>query len=183
MNLEPTALEGVFLARSSPVMDSRGAFSRFYCERELAPALGSRRVVQVNHSRTNALGAVRGMHLQGPPQAEMKFVRCLQGSVWDVVVDLRAGSPTLLQSHAQDLTAENGLMMVIPEGCAHGFQALAPGSEMLYLHTAFYVPEAERGFSCIDPRFQLKWPRTITELSQRDAAHPPIDVGFAGIAA
>jgi dTDP-4-dehydrorhamnose 3,5-epimerase len=182
MKLAPTALQGVYVASSTVAADHRGAFERLYCERELAPALGSRRIVQVNHSRTAAAGAVRGMHLQRQPHAEMKFVRCLRGRVWDVVVDLRAGSSTLLQSHAEELTGENGRMMIIPEGCAHGFQALEPQSEMLYLHTAFYEPASELGFSCVDESLNLRWPLPIVDLSQRDATHPLIADDFSGLA-
>lgn len=181
MKLTATSLPGVYLASSIAAPDRRGSFARLYCERELAPALGLRRIVQANHSRTGAVGAVRGMHLQRPPHAEMKFVRCLRGRVWDVAVDLRAGSPTFLQSHAEELSADNGRMMIIPEGCAHGFQVLAPDSELLYLHTTFHAPESELGFSCADERFQLRWPLPIADLSQRDASHPAIAHDFAGI--
>lgn len=182
MKLIATAIHGVYVASSAAASDHRGSFSRLFCERELAPALGSRRIVQVNQSRTSAVGAVRGMHLQRPPHAEMKFVRCLRGRVWDVAVDLRAGSPTFLQSHAEELTGDNGRMMIIPEGFAHGFQVLAPDSELLYLHTAFYEPASELGFSCVDDRLELHWPLQIADLSQRDASHPLIPDDFAGIA-
>ena len=181
MKLTPTSLEGMYVAESTAISDHRGAFARLYCERELAPALGSRRIVQVNHSRTGAVGVVRGMHLQNSPHAEMKFVRCLRGRVWDVAVDLRAGSRTLLQWHAEELTGENGRMMIIPEGCAHGFQVLAPESEMLYLHTAFYEPGSQLGFSCLDEKLKLRWPLPITDLSKQDSAHPFIAHDFGGI--
>lgn len=182
VKLIETAIRGVYVATSTAACDHRGSFSRLYCERELAPALGPRRIVQVNHSRTGAVGAVRGMHLQLAPHAEMKFVRCLRGRIWDIAVDLRAGSPTLLQAHAEELTGENGRMMIIPEGCAHGFQVLAPDSELLYLHTAFYEATSELGFSCVDDRLKLRWPLPVADLSQRDASHPLIPDGFAGIA-
>src|SRR5262249_48876555 len=135
-----TELPGVSIVDSTPFKDHRGAFARLFCERELASIIGERRIVQINHSRTATRGAVRGLHYQRPPDAEMKLVRCLKGRVWDVAVDLRRGSPTFLRWHAEELSAANGRMIAIPEGCAHGFQVLEPDSELLYLHTAFYNP-------------------------------------------
>jgi dTDP-4-dehydrorhamnose 3,5-epimerase len=110
-------------------------------------------------------------------------VRCFKGRVWDVAVDLRAGSPTFLQWHAEELSSENARMLVIPEGCAHGFQVLEPGSELLYLHTAFYSPEAEGGVSCNDPRLGITWPLPVADLSHRDSSLPLIAADYSGIAA
>ena len=182
MKFTRTALAGVVVVETTPVTDHRGAIVRLYCEHELAPVIGARRIVQINHSRTVTAGAVRGMHYQRPPHAEMKLVRCLKGRVWDVAVDVRAGSPTFLQWHAVELAPDNALMLVIPEGCAHGFQVLEPESELLYLHTAFYAPEAEGGISCNDPRLGIPWPLPVADLSQRDASHLPIASDFPGIA-
>jgi dTDP-4-dehydrorhamnose 3,5-epimerase len=181
LNALQTALPGVIVIETTPLSDHRGAFSRLYCERELAAVIGDRRIVQINHSRTAAVGAVRGMHYQRPPHAEMKLVRCLKGRVWDVAVDLRAGSPTFLQWHAEELSPGNARMMVIPEGCAHGFQVLEADSELLYLHTAFYAPEAEVGVSCNEPHLGISWPLPVTDLSQRDSRHPPMTADFPGI--
>jgi dTDP-4-dehydrorhamnose 3,5-epimerase len=121
------------------------------------------------------------MHYQHPPHAEMKLVRCVKGGVWDVAVDLRAGSPTFLQWHAEELTPQNARMLIVPEGCAHGFQALEPDSELLYLHTAFYTPEAEGGVAHDDPRLAISWPLPVVDLSTRDRAHPQIMPSFSGI--
>lgn len=181
MKVNFTGIDGVAVVETTPYADHRGAFARFYCERELGAVIGGRRIVQVNHSRTAAVGAIRGMHFQHPPYAEMKLVRCLKGRVWDVAVDLRAGSPTFLKWHGEELTPENARMLVIPEGCAHGFQALAPDTELLYLHTAFYTPQAEGGVRHDDALLGITWPLAVTELSQRDAGHPAIDPGFSGI--
>lgn len=161
-----------------PFVDSRGAFSRFYCERELAPHIGNRRIVQVNHSRTVSAGAIRGMHFQRPPHAEMKLVRCLKGRVWDVAVDLRAGSPSFLHWHAEELTPGNARMLVIPEGCAHGFQVLEPESELLYFHTDFYAPDAEGGVRHDDPQLAITWPLPVTDISSRDKAYPLVGPDF-----
>lgn len=181
MKVSPTAIPGVIVVDAAPHTDSRGCFTRLYCGRELAGVIGSRRIVQINHSRTAATGAIRGMHFQHPPHAEMKLVRCLKGRVWDVAVDLRAGSPTFLQWHSEELGPQNTRMLVIPEGCAHGFQVLEPESEMLYLHTAFYVPESEGGARYDDPRIGIRWPLLVTEVSPRDAGHPLIAPDFQGI--
>ena len=181
MKLVPTALAGVCVAESAAVADSRGSLTRLFCEAELAPALEGRHIVQINHTCTRGVGAVRGMHLQYPPHAEMKFVRCVKGRVWDVAVDLRAASPTFLKWHAQELSAENRRMMIIGQGCAHGFQVLEPDSELLYLHTAFFTPASEAGFSCLDARLDIRWPLPVTDLSARDTSHPPIAAYFAGI--
>lgn len=181
MKLLPTPIQGVFIAETNLFTDHRGAFSRLFCERELAAAIGGRHVVQVNQSCTSTPGAVRGMHYQHPPHAEMKFIRCIKGRVWDVAVDLRAGSPTFLQWHAEELTPQNARMLVIPEGCAHGFQVLEPDSELLYLHTAFYIPDAEDGVAHDDPRLAISWPLPISDLSARDQRHSPISASFTGM--
>lgn len=181
MQLHATPLSGVIVVASDVRLDHRGSFGRLYCERELAEVLCSRRIVQINQSRTKTRGAVRGMHFQWPPHAEMKLVRCLKGRVWDVALDLRSGSPTFLQWHAQELSQDNAQMMVIPEGFAHGFQTLEPESELLYLHTDFYAPASEDGICCTDPYIAIHWPLAITEISQRDSSHAPLSDDFQGI--
>ena len=181
MKINTTSIAGVFVVDTSPVSDHRGAFARFFCMEELSSVLGSRRVVQINHSRTSACGAIRGMHFQHPPHAEMKMVRCLKGRVFDVVVDLRRDSPTFMQHHAEELDPQNAKMLIIPEGCAHGFQALAPESELLYLHTAFYEKSAEGGLRHDDPVLKIKWPLPVTDLSERDKNHPLTTPDFKGI--
>jgi dTDP-4-dehydrorhamnose 3,5-epimerase len=181
MKLHLTALGGVVVAEFSPSIDHRGAFSRLYCEQELSTIIGHRRIVQINHSCTHSVGAVRGMHYQRHPRGEMKLIRCLKGRVWDVAVDLRKGSPTFLQWHAAILTPQNARTLVIPEGCAHGFQVLDPDSELLYLHTEFYSPEHEGAVSCKDTRISIAWPLPIVDLSVRDNALLPIAPDFTGI--
>lgn len=182
MTIEPTSISGVVVVETTASQDSRGAFRRLYCEQALAPVIGDRRIVQINHSRTTAVGAIRGMHYQNAPSAEMKLVRCLRGRVWDVALDLRVGSPTFLQWHAEELTPDRARMLVIPEGCAHGFQVLEPDSELLYLHTAFYAPGSEGGVRWDDPAIGIAWPLPVTDLSARDASHPLLERTFSGIA-
>ena len=181
MKIVPTKLPGVVVIETAPGVDHRGAFARWFCEHELADVIGARRIVQINHSRTIGVGAVRGLHFQHPPHAEMKLVRCLQGRVFDVAVDLRAGSPTFLRWHAEELTPDNAKMLVVPEGCAHGFQALQTQSELLYLHTAAYAPEAESGVRFDDSRLGIAWPLPAADLSQRDRSLPTLATDFAGI--
>jgi len=182
VNTQPTSFSGLVVVESTSQTDHRGAFARLYCEHELASLIGKRRIVQINHSRTATIGAVRGLHYQHPPHAEMKLVRCLKGRVWDVAVDLRHNSPTFLSWHAEELTPTNTRMMVIPEGFAHGFQVLEPESELLYLHTAFYTPGAEAGLRHDDTRLAIHWPIPVSDLSARDATHPLINPDFSGIA-
>ncbi len=177
----PTLIPGLVVVESVARFDSRGAFVRLYCDLELKSLLGPRRIVQINHSRTIVRGAIRGLHFQYPPHAEMKLVRCLKGRVWDVAVDLRRSSPTFLRWHAEELTADNARMVVIPEGFAHGFQVIEPESELLYMHTALYDQCAEGGLRHDDPILAINWPLPVSDLSLRDRAHPLINSDFPGI--
>ncbi|ORV38821.1 dTDP-4-dehydrorhamnose 3,5-epimerase family protein [Mycobacterium conspicuum] len=181
MKILDAPLADLKIVQSFPHRDDRGAFMRLFCAQELQPVLGHRQIVQINQSRTTSVGAVRGMHFQFPPHAEMKMVRCVRGRVWDVAVDLRAGSPTFLRWHAVELAPDDAQMLVIPEGFAHGFQALEPDSELLYLHTAFYHPPSEGGLRYDDPRLAITWPLPPQDLSSRDLAHPLVGPEFCGI--
>jgi len=184
MKLEPTPLPGVMIASTNVRGDSRGSFARLFCADDLAESLQGRAIVQINQSVTCTPGTVRGLHYQRPPHAEMKLVRCLRGAVWDVAVDLRAGSPTFLKWHAVELSPANARMMIVPEGCAHGFQTLAPDSELLYLHTRAYAPDAEDGVAWNDVTLAVRWPVPLPErdgLSERDRALPSLGTTFAGI--
>lgn len=183
MTIHNTTLPDVLVVETTRFSDLRGAFSRLFCERELAGVTGERRILQINHSRTQSKGAIRGLHYQRPPHAEMKLIRCIRGKVWDVAVDLRQGSPTFLHWHAEELTPENGRMLVVPEGCAHGFQVLEENSEMLYLHTAFYKPEAEGGLAYNDPKLAITWPLPATDVSEGDRGRQHINHDFTGLAA
>ena len=181
MKICPTSILGVYIVETTSFKDQRGAFYRAFCDQELASLLQRRTICQINVSRTEAAGAIRGLHFQHPPYAEMKLVRCLQGRVWDVAVDLRKGSQTFLQWHTEELSADNDRMMVIPEGCAHGFQVLDAGSELFYLHTAHYEPKSEGGVRFDDPAIEIEWPLTVTDISQRDSFHPFLTEDFGGI--
>ncbi len=181
MNLQPTNIDSLFVVDTKPFGDHRGQFARYFCDHELEGILQGRTIRQINHSMTASPGAIRGMHFQNPPYAEMKLVRCLRGRVWDVAIDLRAGSETFLRWHAEELSAENRLMIAIPEGFAHGFQVLEPESELLYLHTAVYHTPSEGGVRFDDPALAIHWPLPVTDVSLRDTQHPLIMPNFTGI--
>lgn len=174
-------LAGLKLVERQSLGDSRGFLSRLFCAEELAAAGWAKPIAQINHTRTARRGTVRGMHFQRPPHAEMKLVSCIRGEVWDVAVDVRTSSPTFLRWHAERLSADNGRALLIPEGFAHGFQALTDDVELLYCHSAAYSPSAEAGLNPQDARLAITWPLAITELSARDAGHPLIETGFEGV--
>lgn len=174
-------LPGLHAADRRQMGDSRGFLARIFCAEDLAAAGWVKPIAQINHTFTARRGTVRGMHFQWPPHSEMKLVTCLRGEVWDVALDLRSGSPTFLQWHAERLSPENGRAMVIPEGFAHGFQTLTDDVELLYCHSAPYVAAAEAGLNPKDAMFSIQWPLPITELSPRDAGHPLLTEEFAGV--
>jgi len=181
VNVIETPLIDLKIVQSAAHHDSRGVFERLFCARELETLLGRRQVVQINHSKTNSAGAIRGLHFQRPPHAEVKMVRCLRGRIWDVAVDLRPTSPTFLKWYAAELSPESATMLAIPEGFAHGFQALEANSELLYLHTNFYNPSSEGGIRYDDPRLAITWPLTPQDLSVRDLSHPLLNEDFSGV--
>jgi dTDP-4-dehydrorhamnose 3,5-epimerase len=153
-----------------------------FCAEELQGLLRGKPLSQINHTYTARSGTVRGMHFQYPPHVETKIVSCLRGEVYDVAIDLRRDSPTFLQWHAERLSAENYRALVIPEGCAHGFQTLVDDSEMLYFHTSAYHSTAEGGLNPQDPVLGIDWPLPVGGLSPRDAVHPMLSADFSGLA-
>jgi dTDP-4-dehydrorhamnose 3,5-epimerase len=172
ITLESTPIDGLIEYCSQSHNDSRGSFSRLFCVDELQEAFGDRRVVQINRSVTHKVGAIRGLHFQFAPHAEMKVVRCLRGRAFDVAVDLRANSPTRLCWHGVVLSPEANNALVIPEGFAHGFQVLQESTELLYLHSGRYVPSAEGGIRYSDASIGIDWPLPVAELSDRDRTLP-----------
>jgi len=174
-------LAGLKLVERQKVGDGRGFLSRLFCAEDLAAAGWQKPIAQINQTYTAKRGTVRGMHFQFPPHAEMKLVSCLRGKVWDVAVDLRRGSDTVLHWHAEELSADNQKALLIPEGFAHGFQALTDDVELLYCHSAFFHDEAQGGLDPRDQKLAIEWPLEITELSDRDIQHPRIDETFAGV--
>jgi len=163
-----TPLAGVLLVERKPINDGRGFFSRLYCLQEFAAIGLDKPLAQINHSCSRLKGTVRGLHFQYPPHAETKVISCIAGRIFDVAVDLRAGSPTFLQWFGFELSAENQESMVIPSGCAHGFQSLTDETEIIYLVTTPYSPQAEDGVNPFDPAVGIIWPETVSEVSPRD---------------
>jgi len=161
-----------FSIQRHPIGDERGYLERLFCTDELGPIIGNRQILQINHTLTAKAGTLRGLHFQHPPHAEMKLVTCLRGEVFDIAVDIRAGSPSFGQHHAEILSADNHKTFVIPEGFAHGFQTLTDDCELVYLHTAAYQPDAEDGLAALDSALAIPWPQPVSERSARDGALP-----------
>lgn len=167
-----TPLQGLLCLRRLRMGDERGWLERLFCADELKQVGWPWPVAQMNRTLTVRKGAVRGMHFQRPPHEEAKLVTCLKGEVLDVAIDLRSGSPTRWQWHGVRLSDENALSLLIPPGFAHGFQTLTDNVEMLYVHSAPYMAEAERGIRADDPAIGIEWPLEIAERSERDRKHP-----------
>jgi dTDP-4-dehydrorhamnose 3,5-epimerase len=181
--VEATPIAGLKRVRRLPLGDARGFFVRLFCADELRDAGWTVPVAQINQTRTAQRGSVRGIHYQRPPHAEAKLVHCLRGEVFDVAVDLRRGSPTFLRWHAERLSADNGVALLIPEGFAHGLQTLSDDVDMLYCHSAAYAADFEGGLHPREPRLAIDWPLPIAALSPRDDAHAFLGASFAGLAA
>lgn len=172
MKFQPTTIAGAYIVDAEPFSDARGIFARFYCSREAYNEGIALKPLQVNFSSNFHAGTVRGLHYQLPPFEEMKFVRCIRGSVLDVFVDLRPTSTTYGEVFTSELSAQNHRGLVVPTHCAHGYQALTDGAEVLYVTTNFYARESERGLRPDDPALGINWPLPITEISEKDAAWP-----------
>lgn len=181
MIFTPTPLTGSYVVGLKPFTDERGWFARFYCKKEFQEIGHTKEWLQMNHSFTEQAGTVRGMHYQLPPFREIKLVRCISGAVFDVIVDCRRDSPTYLQWFGEELSASNKKMIYIPEGFAHGFQALTGQCELIYLHSEYYQPGSEGGIRYNDPAVAIRWPMEARNLSGRDASHPFLDENFKGM--
>ena len=174
-------LAGLKLVERKRLGDSRGYLTRLFCAEELATANWLKPIAQINHSYTSKRGTVRGMHFQHQPHAEMKLVSCVRGEAYDVAMDVRTDSPTFLQWHAEQLSADNGRAMLIPEGFAHGFQTLTDDVELLYCHSASYSTAGEAGLNPQDARLGIAWPVAVTELSPNDTNRPLIEIKYEGV--
>ncbi|MDA0762527.1 MAG: dTDP-4-dehydrorhamnose 3,5-epimerase family protein [Proteobacteria bacterium] len=181
LDITETDISGVVVVNRQRHRDRRGSFSRLFCSEELRGVTGFGAVTQINHSHTELAGTVRGIHLQLDHGAEAKLVNVIRGRIWDVAVDLRAGSPTFLRWIAVELDGESGTSLLIPKGCAHGFQTLEDGVDMIYVHDNLYSPELEHGFNPFDPRLQIDWPLAVTTISDRDKALPAVSVDYEGL--
>lgn len=173
MKFQATQIAGAYIIDPEPKPDARGFFARTYCEREFACHGLETRLVQANTVYNARRGTLRGLHYQIVPYEEAKLVRCIQGAVYDVIVDCRAASPTYKKWTAVELTAQNRRMLYVPRGCAHGYQTLADDTELIYHASAFYRPESERGIRYDDPAFKIRWPDVSQHtISKKDAQWP-----------
>lgn len=175
MKFNETALAGVHVIDLERLTDARGYFARTFSAEEFAARGMNPTIAQCSTSFNARAGTLRGMHYQAEPNSEAKLVRCTRGAIYDVALDLRADSPTNRRWHAEELSADNGRALFIPEGCAHGFQTLSDDTEILYLISTPYVPSAARGVRWDDPAFGIVWPDPPPSgrtLSDRDATYP-----------
>ena len=175
MKFTETPLKGAYTIDLEKKGDDRGFFARFFCKNELAEQGLNNEIVQINNSLSQHKGTLRGMHYQLPPYEEDKIVRCLHGSLYDVIIDLRQDSPTFGRWFGEELTEENRKMMYVPKGFAHGLVTLQPDTEILYLVTQYYAPDYERGIRWNDPKFNIQWPIEPVEISEKDRNHPDFD--------
>ena len=173
LTFTPTPLAGAFVVELDRREDDRGFFARSFCQEEFAAHGLSPVVAQCNVSYNARRGTLRGMHYQAEPHAEAKLVRCTQGAIWDVIVDLRRGSPTFRRWYGVELSADNRRALYAPEGMAHGFQSLTDDAEVLYLMSRPYQAEAARGVRWDDPAFGIRWPIAEPHLSPRDRDFAP----------
>ena len=175
-------IPGAFRIEVERREDERGFLARTFCVNEFGGQGLVTAFRQHSASFNRHKGTLRGLHYQVDPHAEVKLVRCTAGAVFDVLVDLRRSSPTFGRWHGEVLSADNHVMLYIPAGCAHGFQALSDGAELVYCHSAAYDAAADGALNPRDPMLAIAWPLQIAELSPRDSEQPMLDAGFTGVA-
>ncbi len=175
MKFAETKLKGAFIVEIEKHEDTRGFFGRAWCKNEFEQYKLKTNICQINTSKTIKKGTVRGLHYQVEPHLETKFVRCIRGSIYDVIVDLRPESPTFLQWVGVELNETNLKMIYVPENFAQGFVTLENNCEIYYLATEFYFPESERGIRYDDPAINIKWPIEIISVSKKDLNNPEIN--------
>ena len=180
-DLVDTPITDLKIVQRKPISDDRGFLSRLYCQDDFKLMGINKPISQINQTLTKKKGAVRGLHYQLAPFAEAKLVTCIKGEIFDVAVDLRRDSPTYLSWHAEVLSENNHKSFLIPEGFAHGFQTLSDDCELIYLHTAPYSKEHEKGLNYADKKLDINWPLEISEISDRDQTHTMIKDDFEGI--
>ncbi len=173
MIVTETRLKGAYTIDLEPIEDQRGFFARLWCAQELAGHELSTAVSQASVAFNRSAGTLRGVHWQAAPHAEVKLVRCVRGSIYDVIVDVRPSSPTFAEWIALELTEENRQTLYVPEGFAHGYQTLEPRTEVWYQMSAPHAPDAARGFRWNEPRFAIRWPQVRRRIiSERDRSWP-----------
>lgn len=175
MRFIDTGFAGLFLIELELSRDERGYFARTFCQDTFSERGLQSHYPQCGTSFNARSGTVRGMHFQKPPHGEVKLIRCIRGAIHDVVIDVRAGSPTYRKHYQIELSEDDGRELYVPDGFAHGFQTLQDGSEVHYMLSARYVPEAATGLRWDDPAFSVKWPLPITVISDRDRNWPLVE--------
>ncbi len=171
---------GVVSIKRSALGDARGSLTRLFCSKDLAAAGWNKPIAQVNWVENKLRGTVRGLHYQVAPFAEDKLLFCMNGEIHDVVVDVRRGSPTLLQHVKITLSAARGDGVLIPAGFAHGYQCLSDDVKLLYFHSEAHAPSAERGLNPLDIKLNIAWPLPVANLSERDQKHTLLNANFEG---
>jgi dTDP-4-dehydrorhamnose 3,5-epimerase len=174
MRFLETKLDGAWLIEPEPISDARGYFARTFCMRDFEERGLENRFVQHSRSFSTKKGTLRGLHFQTPPHTEVKLVSCIAGAIFDVIVDLRPGSPTHLNWQGFELSADNKRQLYVPAGFAHGFQTLTEDAELNYLISAFYEPGASTGISYNDPAIGVDWPLPVSVISDRDKSWQPL---------
>lgn len=172
MKFTETKLKDAFIIQLDKHSDNRGFFARSFCKNEFAKFGLNNEIVQINNSLSKHKGTLRGMHYQVHPNQEDKIIRCVKGSIYDVIIDLRNESETFLEWFGLELSEDNRKSLYVPKGFAHGYLTLSNNSELFYLSTEYYSPESEKGIRWDDPKFNIEWPIDITEISEKDAALP-----------
>ena len=176
MIFRESKLAGAFVIEPEKIEDERGFFARSWCQKEFTEHNLNPRIAQCNISRNKKKGTLRGMHYQVAPHAEAKLVHCTKGAIYDVIIDLRADSPTFREHIAETLTAENHKMLYVPEGFAHGFQSLEDESEVFYQISEVYAPQCARGLRWNDPAFGIAWPIANPTMLDRDRKYPDFKI-------
>lgn len=168
-------LNGAFLIQTEPFKDNRGLFGRVFCKEEFNYKKLDSNIVQINQSESFEKGTLRGLHYQVDPMEEVKIIKCIKGSIYDVIIDLRPHSKTFKQWIGIELKEEDHLLIYIPKGFAHGFLTLEKNSSIIYFVTQYYSKEHERGIRWNDPIFSIDWPFSPSIISDRDKNHPDFD--------
>lgn len=177
MIFEPTPLKDVWVISLKKLGDDRGYFARAFCRKEFEEHGINPTIVQCNTSFNKDAGTLRGMHYQVDPAPETKMVRCIRGSLYDVIIDMREDSPSYLQHFGIELTPDNGKMLFVPDNFAHGFLTLEPDTQAFYMVGGYYAPECERGLRYNDPAFGIEWPGPINIISEKDTSWPLLEGG------
>lgn len=180
LNILKTRFKDLYVIENNNFKDNRGVFSRIFSDNELNQIFNSK-IKEINFSRTEKKGTVRGLHFQHEPYAEVKIIKCIKGGIFDIVVDIRKNSSTFLSYFTIELNDKNNKMIFVPKGFAHGFQTLEDSTEILYLHSNNYNPESEGGLNIYDEMLAINLPLKVTNISEKDKSHKFLTKSFIGI--